>query len=148
MTTESDVWRRVRGAWDGHAIRVEASMGGVDPGTPDCALAPRGRGSVWVELKVWPEPVSPVQVAWAVDCEQRGGLCFLLCENRGDYWIGRAEEYAELREVAFDLDLQAALKVIASAGIKRKSSATKPVEAKRDVASQTSIQTSGIQKRR
>ncbi len=115
MTTESDVWGKVRASWDGPCWRVEASCGGVDPGTPDALLWVRGMGGRWVELKVWPTEVSAIQVAWHVDCLQRGGMAWVLCEvGRGRYWIGSAEAYAGLVARPCGVSLQAALGVVVS----------------------------------
>lgn len=93
MTTEVNFWSRIRKQWPGHWMRIEASNGGVDPGTPDSMLSYCGRGKL-VELKVWPEPVSAVQLAWHIDATQRGAdpeVWSLLPD--GTVWCGGAEAY-------------------------------------------------------
>lgn len=121
-STEAKVWKRILRRWKGHAVRVEASMGGVDPGTPDGLLTPRGWGGVWVELKVWPTEVSPIQYAWHVDCDQRGGLCCVLVQvGKDSFWVGKAEEYDGMTERPAGESLQAVLDVIRLAATGRRS---------------------------
>lgn len=91
--TEELLWKRIRKRWRGHAVRVEASLGGVDPGTPDSNLSVDGKGG-WVELKVWPTPLNEVQKAWHLDAEDRGAYCVVLCWTGNDkVWVGRGEIY-------------------------------------------------------
>jgi hypothetical protein len=102
MSTEKQLWKKVLERWPGHAIRVEASEGGVDPGTPDCNLSVNGHGG-WVELKVWPEPVSPIQIAWHLEAEDLGASVRLWSQvSKGRdtclVWSGSAEDYAKLVE--------------------------------------------------
>lgn len=93
-STERLMWRRLRAAWCGFGIRIEASDGGVEPGTPDTLLQPAGLGGVFVELKVWPTPLRTEQLAWHVDCLGRGGCAVVMCEvGRDSYWIGTGESY-------------------------------------------------------
>ena len=83
----------MRETWRGHAVRVEASDGEVPVGTPDCVLSYRGAGG-WIELKVWPDNVSPEQKAWHVDAIERGAYAMVLSElPSGKVWLGPAEEY-------------------------------------------------------
>jgi len=84
---EKRFWKRVRLEWRGHACRVEASLGGCDPGTPDTSLGWAGK-NMWVELKVWPDPLSAEQIVWHTDCTQRGGGARVLCElPNGNVWL-------------------------------------------------------------
>lgn len=115
MTTEADVWKKIRAAWPGHCVRVEASIGGVDPGTPDSNLGIAGRG-LWVELKVWPTPLSAEQIAWHADCAQRDGGAEVWCwVGRDSIWCGDAATYelmtrrCEGRKPPNGMPLQAAL---------------------------------------
>lgn len=90
---ESRLWRKVKKAWEGHAVRVEASNGEAPPGTPDCVLSIGGKGG-WVELKVWPEPISRIQVAWQCDARLKGACALVFCQVKRDlYWVGYAEDY-------------------------------------------------------
>ena len=74
-------------------MRIEASDGEVDPGTPDTVLSIAYRGG-FVELKVWPDNLSGVQKAWHEDAVQRGAYCMVLCElPSGRVWLGPAEDY-------------------------------------------------------
>lgn len=96
--TEKDFWKKIRREWPGHAMRVEASEGGVDPGTPDTNLSINGHGG-WVELKVWPEPVSPIQIAWHLDALEHGATVEVwswLGNREGLVWRGSAERYEHL----------------------------------------------------
>ena len=112
-TTERRMWEKIRERWDGFCVRVEASRGGVDPGTPDCLLMVRGRGGVWVELKVWPTPLEAIQLAWAIDCAQRGGTALVMCQvGRREFWVGTAEEYDMFESKPAGVSLQAALAMI------------------------------------
>lgn len=94
---EGDFWKKVRdGWWPEHAIRIEASLGEVDPGTPDTVLSAGGRGG-YVELKVWPDNVSAVQLAWHLDACDRGAYAMVLSElSDGSVWLGRADAYDSL----------------------------------------------------
>lgn len=90
---EQKFWTRVRDMWKGHAVRVEASIGGCDPGTPDSVLSVGGRGG-WIETKVWPQPLEDTQLPWHMDAIQRGAYAMVLCEMPDRrVWIGSAEEY-------------------------------------------------------
>ena len=117
-STEKKIWERIRSLWDGHCARTEASLGGVDPGFPDCILSPKGWGAIYVELKVWPEPLNPIQYAWHVDCRQRGGIAFVISQVAGGrgkvekYWIGRGEEYSCLDCRPLGKDLQEVLLMV------------------------------------
>jgi hypothetical protein len=120
---EAAFWKRVRREWKGHAVRIEASDGVVDPGTPDTNLSINYRGG-WVELKVWPDTLSPEQQAWHEDAIERGAYVMVLCEfSDGSVWIGDYEEYtirvhdhAARRTKPRDrISLQAALDMIACA---------------------------------
>lgn len=95
--TEKKLWGRIRAWWEGHAVRVEASAGGVDAGFPDGILSIGGRGA-YVELKVWPEELRPMQLPWHLDCLDRGGGCEVWCWVGDGIWCGRADEYAVLIE--------------------------------------------------
>lgn len=105
----------MRGAWPGHALRIEASDGEVDSGTPDTVLSYRYRGG-FVELKVWPDNVSTVQLAWHRDAIARGAYAMVLCElPDGRVWLGDAEEYYAFPRQSFrppGVVLQAALRVV------------------------------------
>lgn len=93
---ENALWKRVRGSWRGHAVRVEASDGEVEEGTPDCVLSIGGRGG-WIELKVWPDGVSPQQLAWHAEALARGAYAMVLAElPGGDVWLGRADDWDRL----------------------------------------------------
>lgn len=93
---EGEFWKRVRKAWwPSHAIRIEASLGEVEVGTPDTVLSCGGRGG-YVELKVWPDNVSDVQLAWHIDALSRGAYAMVLSELPGPdglVWLGRADDY-------------------------------------------------------
>lgn len=94
--TEKRMWKAILKRWRGHAVRVEASEGGVDPGFPDGILSVGGRGG-FIELKVWPEELRPTQLPWHLDAIQRGAYARVLCcVGHGAYWLGTAEEYQEL----------------------------------------------------
>ena len=96
--TEVDFWKKIRAAWPGHAMRIEASEGGVDPGTPDSHLSIGGRGA-FVELKVWPEPLNPMQYAWHVDAVDKGAGAWVWCWVDYDcIWMGLGEDYADYCE--------------------------------------------------
>lgn len=115
---ESRFWKKVRSAWPGHAVRIEASDGEVDPGTPDTVLSVAYRGG-FVELKVWPDNVSSIQLAWHMDAIERGAYCMVLCElPSGKVWLGDAEEFErmmsirEVKRPPEGVSLQSALDVI------------------------------------
>lgn len=97
--TEKKMWDRIRAIWPGHAVRVEASEGGVDPGFPDSILSVGGRGA-FVELKVWPEELRETQLPWHIDAIQRGATAevWAWIEQDDEVWCGTAEEYADLLE--------------------------------------------------
>lgn len=115
---EAAFWKRVRAAWCGHAVRIEASDSEVDPGTPDCVLSIGWRGG-FIELKVWSDDVSPVQLAWHVDAISRGAYAMVLSElPDGSVWLGSAENYFELTEakqVPEGTSLHSALGMVQSA---------------------------------
>lgn len=91
--TEADLWKKIRRVWPGHAMRIEASEGGCEPGTPDSILSVGGRG-MFVELKVWPEELRPLQLPWHIDAVQRGAGAEVWCwVGEGRVWRGTAEEY-------------------------------------------------------
>ena len=93
---EAAFWKKVRRAWSGHSVRVEASDGEVDAGTPDTVLSVGYKGG-FVELKVWPDNVSSIQLAWHQDAIERGAYCMVLSElPDGDVWLGNAEDYDAL----------------------------------------------------
>jgi hypothetical protein len=98
---ENRFWARVRDMWTidssgGHAVRIEASIGGCDPGTPDCVLSCGARGG-WVELKVWPEALQPSQLPWHLDAIAHGAYAMVMCELPDrKVWIGSAEDYEML----------------------------------------------------
>jgi len=93
---EAAFWKRVRSAWSGHAVRVEASDGEADVGTPDCVLSAGYRGG-WIELKVWPDNVSREQLVWHIDAVERGAYAMVLSDvGGGRAWLGDAEEYYSL----------------------------------------------------
>lgn len=100
--TEKRLWEKIRAAWPGHCQRVEASLGEAQSGTPDGVLSVSGRGA-WVELKVWPEPLRPLQLPWHQDALQRGAAAYVLCwmydKSQKLVWLGSAEDYAWLIEV-------------------------------------------------
>lgn len=116
---EGDFWKEVRAAWPGHAIRIEASDGEVEPGTPDTILSIDHRGG-FIELKVWPDDVSAVQLAWHADALDRGAYAMVLSKCKRGVWLGRAEDYHAMvllgvvrsREL---VSLHKALNVVASA---------------------------------
>lgn len=94
--TEKGFWKKISREWPGHGIRVEASLGGVDPGTPDCNLSVNGHGA-WVELKVWPTEITQIQVAWHVDAVDRGATVEVWCwVGQNLVWVGDAETYENL----------------------------------------------------
>lgn len=108
-TLESRVWKKVRKAWMGHGVRIEASMGDADSGTPDCMLSWRGRGG-WVELKVWHEPLRVSQRVWHAEALRDGATCVVLCEvGSGRYWIGYWYEYEALSRRPIGLPLNGVL---------------------------------------
>lgn len=117
---EGAFWKRVRKAWKWHSVRIEASDGEVEVGTPDTVLSAGGRGG-FIELKVWPDNVSGEQLAWHVDALDRGAYAMVLAElHDGKVWLGRAEEWDRLlgeREVVriVGMDLHRALAMIESA---------------------------------
>jgi len=124
-TPEQGFWKRVRSEWKGHAARIEASIGGCDPGTPDSILSINGRGG-YVETKVWPQELEPSQLPWHMDAMRRGAYAVVLCElPDGKVWLGTAEDYAEFfganRGRTFPyrrpdgVSLQSALNVVACA---------------------------------
>lgn len=93
---EGTFWRRVRDAWPGHSARVEAGMGEADPGTPDTVLSVGGKGG-WVELKVWPDNVSELQLAWHIDALERGAYARVLSQlPDGKVCLLIAEDYDRL----------------------------------------------------
>ena len=93
---EAAFWKKVRRAWRGHAIRIEASWGEVEVGTPDTILSVGGKGG-YVELKVWPDNVSGEQLTWHIDAIERGAYAMVLSElPSGNVWLGPAEEYHPL----------------------------------------------------
>lgn len=95
--TEKKFWDRIRSVWPGHAVRVEASEGGVDPGFPDAILSVGGHGG-YVELKVWPEPLRETQLPWHIDAIQRGATAevWAYIEQSDEVWCGTAEQYQDL----------------------------------------------------
>lgn len=94
--TESAMWRAIRKKWWGHGVRVEASMGDAESGTPDTNLSVHGRGG-WIELKVWPEELRVSQIVWHADALSRGATVVVLAQvSRGRYWIGPWHEYEKL----------------------------------------------------
>lgn len=90
--TEKDLWKKIRSQWPGHAVRTEASEGGVEPGFPDSILSSNGRG-FYVELKIWPEPLQPLQLPWHIDATDRGAGAEVWCWVDGLVWCGPAETY-------------------------------------------------------
>jgi hypothetical protein len=91
--TEARLWRKFMLEWPGHGVRIEASAGGCDPGTPDANISCAQHG-MWLELKVWPTPVSPIQLAWHLDADQRGARALVLCwVTEDEYWVGSATRY-------------------------------------------------------
>lgn len=102
---EGDFWKAVRKAWVArgwHAVRVEASCGGCDPGTPDTVFGCHGRNG-WVELKVWPDPLSAIQQAWHEEALEGGSYAMVLCQLRGGVWLGRWDEYMSHFSVTWPL---------------------------------------------
>lgn len=89
---ESTFWKRVRRAWPGHALRIEASHGEVEVGTPDVVLSIGGHGG-YVELKVWPEPLQPMQLPWHLDALSRGASCWVLCDLGDEVLLESAAQY-------------------------------------------------------
>lgn len=112
---EGSFWKRVRGSWCGHSLRVEASNGDVEPGTPDTILS-IGYAGGYVELKVWPDNVSAVQLAWHEEAHSLGAYCRVLSRIRGDrVWLGSAKAYSKLVASGVrpaGIHLQAALDMI------------------------------------
>lgn len=97
--SEAQFWKNVRRAWPGHAVRIEASRGDAEEGTPDCVLSIGGRG-LWIELKVWPEKLRPAQLAWHLDGIARGAGAWVLCSfGKRGVWFGRAPQYELLCQV-------------------------------------------------
>lgn len=95
--TEKLMWKLIRSKWRGHGQRIEASRGEVEEGTPDSVLSVDGRGA-YVELKVWPEPLRPLQLPWAIDARQRGAAVWLLCHlHKREFWLGTHDEYGILQ---------------------------------------------------
>jgi hypothetical protein len=93
---EGEFWKRVRRGWKGHSVRIEASDGEVEEGTPDTVLSVGGHGG-FVELKVWPDNVSPQQLAWHMDALDRGAYAMVLAElPDGTVWLGRADDWDRL----------------------------------------------------
>jgi hypothetical protein len=94
--TEKKFWEKIRDSWPGHAVRTEASEGGVEPGFPDCILSTNCRG-VYIELKVWPEPLRPLQLPWHLDALDRGAYAEVWAWlPNGGVWCGLAEGYQQL----------------------------------------------------
>lgn len=90
---EGAFWRRVREAWPGHALRIEASWGEVEVGTPDTILSVGGRGG-FIELKVWPDNVSGQQLTWHEEAIREGAYAMVLSELPSSrVWLGPADEY-------------------------------------------------------
>jgi hypothetical protein len=91
--TEKQLWMKIRAAWPGHSMRIEASEGGVDPGTPDAHVSIGGRG-MFIELKIWPEELRPLQLPWHIDAIQRGAGAEVWAQvPDGTIWAGTAEDY-------------------------------------------------------
>ncbi len=119
---EGDFWRKVRRAWPGHSVRIEASDGEVETGTPDCVLSLGFRGG-FIELKVWPDVCSPVQLAWHREAISRGAYVMVLADMKDrSVWLGPGEDWNEFvgRDGAIQLGmhlsgLREALSVIAFA---------------------------------
>jgi len=115
---EGDFWKRVRKAWPGHSVRIEASDGEVESGTPDVVLSVGFRGG-FIELKVWPDDCSPQQIAWHQNAHDLGAYAMVLGElGDGKVWLGPAQEWNDYRHelnVPEGVDLHAALDVIACA---------------------------------
>lgn len=116
---EGSFWKTVRRAWaPAHSQRVEVGNGDADAGTPDVVLSYMFRGG-WIELKVWPEPLRPMQLPWHQDAIQRGAYARVLCRlDKSTVWLGTAEMYARcvrLRIKPKGVGLQIALGEIRSA---------------------------------
>ena len=125
-TPEQSFWKTVRDAWKGHAVRIEASVGGCDPGTPDVSLAINGKGG-WVETKVWPQLLEPSQLPWHMHAMRSGAYAVVLAQlPDGKVWLGTAEDYDRAtslwyacargdRTLPQGVSLQQALNVVACA---------------------------------
>lgn len=115
---EGDFWKKVRKAWPGHALRIEASDGEVPAGTPDTVLSVGFKGG-YVELKVWPDDCSAQQIAWHADAMDRGAYAMVLGELPGGrVWLGPADlwtRFVQLGQVPNGKNLHSALRVIACA---------------------------------
>lgn len=96
---EGAFWKRVRDAWPGHSVRIEASWGEVSVGTPDTILSIGYRGG-FIELKVWPDNVSEQQLAWHREAHERGAYARVLSRiGKDKVWLGYAWEYDKLHRM-------------------------------------------------
>lgn len=117
---QSKVFARWRGM-GGHAARVDAALGGCDPGTPDSVLSIEGRGG-WVEFKVWPRRLEPMQLPWHTEAVRSGAYAVVVClVGPGRAWIGLAEDYARLTTRPKGPHLQVVLDMIRFALIRDRS---------------------------
>lgn len=88
MTTEADLYQRLRSAIPGKWTRIENA---VTFGMFDTNLAREGQ-EVWVELKILPGKklrIRPLQYGWAVDRYKLGGMtnAFFLAEAEDGIYV-------------------------------------------------------------
>lgn len=96
MKPEQKLWADVRKVLGtkAHGVRVEASLGEAESGTPDLCLSYLSR-TRWIELKVWPESLRVSQIAWAIQHEGRrcDPVLVLAKFDRDRLWLGHWRTY-------------------------------------------------------
>jgi hypothetical protein len=92
--------------WAG--VRIEASMGEVDRGTPD-SIVTVGRVTRFIELKEWGTELSVVQVAWCRERDdrlRRADPVLVLARRGRKWWIGPWWEWTDPLGLVWERDLR------------------------------------------